>query len=114
MMAPSAAMRANRRFVPPRSMPMKDRVIMGPVASSSAVEPGGRGKAGAEPVIGGQEVLRHDADIGDDRHVIGVAVPAGNDVDMDMLVHACTRRPSQVDPDVVPLGRGALLQDIAG
>ena len=66
--------------------------------SATVCEPGERG---TQAVIGGEQVLRHDAHVAEHRHEVRVAAPARDDVEMAVVRIAGTRDP----PDVVGRGR---------
>ena len=69
---------------------------------------GGRLAEGAEvgqqAGVGRVEGLGHHPHVGDDRHEVQVAAPAGHEVHVEVLGDARTRGGAEVDPDVHPLG----------
>src|SRR2546421_9614429 len=59
-----------------------------------------------EPALG--EVLRQHLHVGEHRHEVRVAGPAGDDVEVDVVRHAGAGDPAQVPADVVALRRVGL------
>jgi hypothetical protein len=62
------------------------------------------GPGGLELAIGVLEEVRHDFRVGEDRHEVGVAVPAGDDVEVDVVGYACTCNVPLVDAHVETIG----------
>src|SRR3954469_18654337 len=56
--------------------------------------------------------LRDDADVGDDGHEVGVAVPAGDDVLVEVAGNACAGAAAQVDADVEALGAHPIFEEL--
>src|SRR5947209_8121272 len=50
------------------------------------------------------EMLRHDFNISDDGHKVGIAVPAWHNVEVDMLGKACSGHFAFVDPHIEAVG----------
>ena len=74
--------RAKRRFVPPISMPMVADFMIA-IPSNPAFERFGK------PIVKFQKSFRYDTHVTCDSHEVGISIPAGNDVDMQMILYAC-------------------------
>jgi hypothetical protein len=55
-------------------------------------------------VVSGSEVFRVNFSVGQNRHVVGVAVPSGDDVNVNVLIEAGAAGFAQIESDIESLG----------
>ena len=66
---------------------------------------------GEQPVKGCNDVFGNCPDVGEDSHEIVVAVPAGNNVEMEMVGNASAGTGAEIASDVEPIRREMRLED---
>ena len=68
-------------------------------------------KSRTQAIVSREESLRNNPDVGDNAHEIGVAVPARDDMAMEVIVDPGTGRLPQIYPDIESLGRCFFVKD---
>src|ERR1039457_768957 len=100
-MSPFRSTRAQRRFVPPTSIPIKRCCMSDSILFC---------KCSRQTLKGLRQPDGYYPYVSDNRHEIGITVPAWHDMNMQVIFHPRPGRLAQIDAHIEAVGAGNLFQ----